>query len=413
MTGWLFLLVAVGLIALVSLLPVPQFLGGQPFVFLRDLIVGALQPLLPAWLIGVVLVALVSVLPVPQFLGGQPFLFLRDFIVDGLRPSLPDWAIGVVLTLIGLAMLIAFMTVVVMSLVYLERRVIAFMQDRLGPNRVGPEGILQSVADVMKLLSKEDIVPANADRATFLLAVPAAVIPSLMIYGVIQWAPGMQIADLNVGFLYVLAVSSLTTISVVMAGWGSNNKYALLGAMRAAAQMISYEIPIVMSLVGVAMIVGSLKISDIIAWQQQSVWLFVLQPLGFLIYLVSSLAELNRTPFDLMEADSEIVAGYHIEYSGMRFALFFLAEYLNAFVAVAIAVTLFLGGWQGPILPPYVWFVIKCYALFFVLIWLRGTLPRVRVDQLMGLAWKGMVPLALLNIVLTGVGMYVYAVARA
>jgi NADH-quinone oxidoreductase subunit H len=359
----------------------------------------------------VVLIALITFLPVPQFLGGQPFLFFRDVLVDALRPLLPEWAIGVVLTLIGLAMLIAFLTVVVMSLVYLERRVIAFMQDRLGPNRVGPEGILQSVADVMKLLSKEDIIPSNADRATFLLAVPAAVIPSLLIYAVIQWAPGMQLADLNLGFLFILAVSSLTTISVVMAGWGSNNKYALLGAMRAAAQMISYEIPIVMSLVGVAMIVGSLRISDIIQWQvEHRLWLVVLQPIGLLVYFVSSLAELNRTPFDLMEADSEIVAGYHIEYSGMRFALFFLAEYLNAFAAVAVAVTLFLGGWQGPILPPYVWFVIKCYGLFFVLIWLRGTLPRVRVDQLMGLAWKGMVPLALLNIVLTGVGMYVYRV---
>jgi NADH-quinone oxidoreductase subunit H len=262
---------------------------------------------------------------------------------------------------------------------------------------------------VVKLMSKEDIIPTAADRATFILAVPASVIPALLTYAVVQWAPGMQLADLNVGFLYVLAVSSLTMISVMMAGWGSNNKYALLGAMRAAAQMISYEIPIVMSLVGVAMIVGSLRISDIIAWQVNApIWLIILQPIGFLVFFISSLAELNRTPFDLMEADSEIVAGYHIEYSGMRFALFFLAEYLNAFVAVAIAVTLFFGAWAGPILPPYVWFVIKCYALFFVLLWLRGTLPRVRVDQLMGLAWKGMVPLALVNIVVTGIGMLLY-----
>jgi NADH-quinone oxidoreductase subunit H len=194
-----------------------------------------------------------------------------------------------------------------------------------------------------------------------------------------------------------------------MAGWGSNNKYALLGAMRAAAQMVSYEIPIVMSLVGVAMIVGSLRISDIIAWQVNApIWLIVLQPIGFLIFFISSLAELNRTPFDLMEADSEIVAGYHIEYSGMRFALFFLAEYLNAWITVAMAATLFFGGWAGPILPAWLWFVIKCYALFFVFLWLRGTLPRVRVDQLMGLAWKGMIPLALVNIVITGVGMLVY-----
>ena len=339
-------------------------------------------------------------------MGSWPFPQLRDLIVSVL--PLPAWAVGILLTLLGLALLIGFMTVVVMSLVYIERRVIAFMQDRLGPNRVGPEGLLQSVADVMKLLSKEDIIPANADRPTFLLAVPAAVIPSLMIYAVIQWGPQMSLADLNVGFLYILAISSLTTISVIMAGWGSNNKYALLGAMRAAAQMVSYEIPIVMSLVGVAMIVGSLQISRIIDWQINGVWLFLLQPIGFIVYFISSLAELNRTPFDLMEADSEIVAGYHIEYSGMRFALFFLAEYLNAFAAVAVAVTLFFGGWSGPFLPGYLWFILKCYMLFFVLVWLRGTLPRVRVDQLMGLAWKGMVPLALANIVLTGVGMWIY-----
>jgi len=345
---------------------------------------------------------------IPQFVGGQPFVAIRDVIVAVLATFLPSWIVGIILFIIGITFLLLFMTVVVMSLVYLERRVIAFMQDRLGPNRVGPEGVLQTVADVVKLMSKEDIIPAEADRPTFVLAVPAAVIPSLLVYAVIQWAPGMQLADLNVGFLYVLAISSLTTISVVMAGWGSNNKYALLGAMRAAAQMISFEIPIVMSLVGVAMIVGSMKISDIIGWQLNGVWLFVLQPLGFLIYLTSSLAELNRTPFDLMEADSEIVAGYHIEYSGMRFALFFLAEYLNAFASVAIAVTLFFGGWQGPILPPWLWFVIKCYTLFFVLLWLRGTLPRVRVDQLMGLAWKGMIPLALVNILLTGLGMLIY-----
>jgi NADH-quinone oxidoreductase subunit H len=364
-----------------------------------------------------VLVALLVVMmlfPTVQLFGDSfPFAQIRDGIVWVLTAiGLPAWINGIVLFVVGITFLLLFMTVVVMSLVYLERRVIAFMQDRLGPNRVGPEGLLQTVADVVKLMSKEDIIPTAADKVTFVLAVPASVIPALLTYAVVQWAPGMQLADLNVGFLYVMAVSSLTMISVIMAGWGSNNKYALLGAMRAAAQMISYEIPIVMSLVGVAMIVGSLRISDIINWQISApIWLIVLQPVGFLVFFVSSLAELNRTPFDLMEADSEIVAGYHIEYSGMRFALFFLAEYLNAFAAVAIAVTLFFGGWAGPILPPYVWFVVKCYALFFVLLWLRGTLPRVRVDQLMGLAWKGMVPLALVNIVVTGIGILLYRVA--
>lgn len=360
-------------------------------------------------LVGIAIVMMV--LPTWHLFGNSfPFVHISQAIVWLLTAiGVPAWINGIVLFVVGITFLLLFMTVVVMSLVYLERRVIAFMQDRLGPNRVGPEGLLQTVADVVKLMSKEDIIPANADKWTFILAVPASVIPALLTYAVVQWAPGMQLADLNVGFLYVLAVSSLTMISVIMAGWGSNNKYALLGAMRAAAQMISYEIPIVMSLVGIAMIVGSLRISDIINWQVSApIWLIVLQPVGFLVFFISSLAELNRTPFDLMEADSEIVAGYHIEYSGMRFALFFLAEYLNAFVTVAMAVTLFFGGWAGPFLPPYVWFVIKCYALFFILLWLRGTLPRVRVDQLMGLAWKGMVPLALANIVVTGIGMLVY-----
>ena len=360
------------------------------------------------------LIVVMMLFPTFQLFGNSfPFVQIRDLIVYVLTAiGVPAWINGIVLFLVGITFMLLFMTVVVMSLVYLERRVIAFMQDRLGPNRVGPEGLLQTVADVVKLMSKEDIVPTAADKITFVLAVPASVIPALLTYAVVQWAPGMQLADLNVGFLYVMAVSSLTMISVIMAGWGSNNKYALLGAMRAAAQMISYEIPIVMSLVGVAMIVGSLRISDIINWQINApIWLIILQPIGFLVFFISSLAELNRTPFDLMEADSEIVAGYHIEYSGMRFALFFLAEYLNAFVAVAIAVTLFFGGWAGPILPPYVWFVLKCYALFFILLWLRGTLPRVRVDQLMGLAWKGMVPLALVNIVVTGIGMLLYRVA--
>jgi NADH-quinone oxidoreductase subunit H len=223
---------------------------------------------------------------------------------------------------------------------------------------------------------------------------------------------GLYGINVSIGLLYFFAFGSLAFYGLVLGGWASGSKFSFLGAMRAAAQMISFEIPIVMSLVGVAMIVGSLRISDIINWQISApIWLIVLQPIGFLVFFISSLAELNRTPFDLMEADSEIVAGYHIEYSGMRFALFFLAEYLNAFVAVAMAVTLFFGGWAGPILPPYVWFVIKCYSLFFILLWLRGTLPRVRVDQLMGLAWKGMVPLALVNIVVTGIGMLLYRVA--
>jgi NADH-quinone oxidoreductase subunit H len=338
------------------------------------------------------------------------FNILRDAIEGVLAMFLPDWLVFIIMVLIAISATLAFLTVVVMSLVWLERRAIAFMQDRLGPNRVGPFGMLQTVADVLKLLTKEDIIPRNADRPVFVLAAIAAVIPAVLLYAVVPFGPEMIIADLNIGVLYFLAVASLSTIAIIMAGWGSNNKFAMLGAMRGAAQVISYEIPIVLALVGVVMITGSLRMTDIVNAQMNSVWFVLLQPVGFLIFMVSSLAELNRTPFDLMEAESEIVAGYHTEYSGMRWSLFFLAEYLGGFAAAAIAVTLFLGGWAGPVLPPYVWFVIKVYGVFFFLIWMRGTLPRVRVDQLMNLAWKFMIPLALVNVVVTGIGIHLYRV---
>jgi NADH-quinone oxidoreductase subunit H len=303
-----------------------------------------------------------------------------------------------------------------MSLVYLERRIIAFMQDRLGPNRVGPEGLLQPIADVIKLFAKEDIVPTNADPIVFKLSTFVMVFSALLVYVVVPFGPGMIISDLNIGILYAIALSSFTAVGMLMAGWGSNNKYALLGAMRAAAQVVSYEIPLVFSIIGVAMITGSLSTVSIVngqaAWAGWR-WNIFLQPLGFLIFFISATAELNRTPFDLMEAESEIIAGYHIEYSGVRFALFFLAEYLNAFAVAALGATLFFGGWLGPILPPYVWFIVKTYALFFIFYWFRGTLPRVRIDQLMGLAWKFLLPAALVNVLITGVGFWVFQTLTA
>ena len=254
------------------------------------------------------------------------------------------------------------------------------------------------MADVLKLFAKEDIVPAKADPIVFKLATIVMVISALLVYAVIPFGPGMIISDLNIGIIYVAAVSGLSAVGMLMAGWGSNNKYALLGAMRAAAQVISYEIPLVFSIIGVAMITGSLSTVSIVNGQSAWFgwrWNILLQPIGFVVYFISATAELNRTPFDLMEAESEIVAGYHIEYSGMRWALFFLAEYLNSFAVAALGVTLFFGGWLGPILPPYVWFVVKTYLLFFVFYWMRGTLPRVRIDQLMGLAWRYLLPAAL------------------
>jgi NADH-quinone oxidoreductase subunit H len=341
------------------------------------------------------------------------FPIASAFIHGVLASFLPGWLADLINIVISISFFLVVATVIVMSLVYLERRIIAFMQDRLGPNRVGPQGILQPVADVIKLMSKEDIVPANADPVVYKLSTVVMVFSALMIYAVIPFAPNTIIADLNIGILYAIAISSLTALGMLMAGWGSNNKYALLGAMRAAAQVISYEIPLVFSIIGVAMITGSLSTVSIVqgqaAWGGWR-WNIFLQPIGFVVYFIAATAELNRTPFDLMEAESEIVAGYHIEYSGIRFALFFLAEYLNAFAVAALGATLFFGGWLGPILPPYVWFIVKAYALFFIFYWLRGTLPRVRIDQLMSLAWKYLLPAALANVVITGVGIWIYHV---
>lgn len=336
---------------------------------------------------------------------------LVALISRALNSFLPDWVSTIITIVLSISFFFAVATIIVMLLVYFERRVIAWMQDRLGPNRVGPEGLLQPVADVLKLLAKEDIVPANADALVFKLSTFVMVTSALLVYTVVPFGPNMIISNLNIGILFAVSISSIGAVGMLMAGWGSNNKYALLGAMRAAAQVVSYEIPLVFSIIGVIMITGSLSTVSIVngqaAWFGWR-WNILLQPIGFIVYFVSATAELNRTPFDLMEAESELIAGYHIEYSGIRWALFFLAEYLNAFAIAALGATLFFGGWLGPILPPYVWFLIKTFALFFVFYWFRGTLPRVRIDQLMGLAWRYLLPAALVNVVITGIGIAVY-----
>ncbi len=324
-----------------------------------------------------------------------------------LAGFLPDWIVAAIMALLAVAAVLVFLILVVMLEVYLERRVMARMQDRWGPNRVGKWGLLQPVADVMKLLMKEDIRPRTADPVVHFLAPIIVLIPALLAYAVIPFGKGMEIADVNVGLLFVVAVGSVTTIGIVVAGWGSGNKYSVLGGMRAAAQMISFEIPLLLALIGPILIVGSLSMGDIV--KAQSVLpLAVLQPVAFVIYLIAGLAEVNRAPFDIPEAESELIAGFHIEYSGMKFALFFLAEYLNSFAVAAIATTVFLGGWQGPILPPYVWFFAKAILLFIAMIWVRATLPRLRVDQLMGFCWKVLVPVALANLVVTGIGVSIY-----
>ncbi len=313
----------------------------------------------------------------------------------------PSWAAYLVPPLVAFAILSTFILTVVMAFIYIERRGVGRFQIRRGPNRAGPFGVLQPVADAIKVLIKEDIIPARGDRWVHWLAPIIAFIPALMIFAVIPFGQGAFFADLNVGILYIIAISSLGIIGVFMAGWGSNNKYSLVSAMRTVAQMISYEIPLVLSIIGVLIITGSLSMVSIV--EGQHVPFLLLQPLGFLIFFIAAAAELNRTPFDLLEAESEIVAGYHIEYSGMKFGLFYLGEYTHTFAISAIVTTLFLGGWSGPFLPPALWFLIKVFSVFILLFWLRSTLPRLRVDQLMGFAWKFLFPLALINVFITGV----------
>ena len=294
-------------------------------------------------------------------------------------------------------------------LVFAERKILAWIQDRKGPNRVGPLGLLQPLADLIKLLAKEDVVPAAADRWLFYLAPAMAAIPAIMTFAVIPFGAPLElagrtvplvVADLNVGLLFFLALSSIAVYGVVIGGWASNSKYPLLGGVRGLAQLISYELPMGLSLVPVVMLARSFSLTDIVSAQEQ-VPFIVYQPVAFLLFLVSIAAECKRIPFDLPEAEGELVAGFHTEYSGMRFGLFFVGEYINIIVLGGLATTFFLGGWHGPFLPPLAWFTLKTLAFAFFFIWMRGTLPRLRYDQLMRLGWKLLTPLALLNILVT------------
>jgi NADH-quinone oxidoreductase subunit H len=297
--------------------------------------------------------------------------------------------------------LIVFVLVMVMGAIYIERRELGKMQSRLGPNRTGPFGLLQPVADAVKVLLKENIVPTAADKLVHWLAPIIAFAPVLMIFAVVPFQNGALLADLNIGILYVVAISSVTTVGVFMAGWGSSNKYSLLGAMRNVAAVVSYEIPLVLAIVGVVLVAGSLSMNQIVL--AQNIPFILLQPLGFLLFFIAACAEINRSPFDLMEADSELVAGFHTEYSDMKFAMFYLVEYAEAIAMSAIITTLFLGGWRGPLLPPWLWFIVKTLIVFGVMVWTRATLPRVRIDQLMALAWKFLLPLAVINLFITAI----------
>lgn len=294
--------------------------------------------------------------------------------------------------------------------IYFERKVIGWMQMRHGPTRTGPLGLLQTVADVLKLLIKEDTIPKKADRELFILAPAITFVPAFAVLATFPFTKTWQFADLNVGLLYYAALSSISTIGIVLGGWASNNKYSLLGGMRSAAQMISYEIPLVMSMVGVILMTGSLNMRKIVEAQGNWFWEwnFLPQIIGFAVFIVAAISELNRTPFDLPEAESELVAGYHVEYSGFRFAFFMLAEYVYTFAIAALTTVLFLGGWHAPFpfldfVPGILWFLIKMSFCVFFMFWLRATLPRVRIDQLMGIGWKVLLPLALANIFITAI----------
>ena len=315
---------------------------------------------------------------------------------------------SLILRLVGALVLTGLvLTLAGVFLTWLDRKLSARIQDRLGPNRVGPFGLLQPIADALKLVTKEDITPAGADRLVYNLAPLLAVMSVVGLWAVVPFAPQLIGSDLNVGLLYLVSIGSIGTLAIIMAGWASNNKYALLGAFRTVAQLVSYEVPMVLALIVPTMLAGSMAMGEIVA-RQRDVWFVFLAPLAALIFFISSLAEVGRTPFDLMEAESEIVSGYNVEYSGMKFGMFYVAEFLHAFTISALTATIFLGGWQGPGAAEYpllglVYFLIKTSLVYFVVTLMRFTLPRIRIDQMNDLNWKFLTPLALAVVIATAV----------
>jgi NADH-quinone oxidoreductase subunit H len=308
-----------------------------------------------------------------------------------------------VAVLVTVGVLLGALTIAAL-LIWLERRLLALWQDRLGPNRLGPLGLFQVVADVIKIFSKEDWIPPFADKPVFVLAPTILIVSVLLSFAVVPVAPGIGVVDLNVGLLFFLAMSSMGVYSLVLAGWSSNNKYSLLGGLRAAAQMLSYEVFMGLSLMGVVLMAGSLNLREIVE-AQQDLWFFLPQLLGLAIFLVAGFAETHRIPFDLPEAEAELVAGYHVEYSAIKFGMFLVGEYLGITLISALIVTFFFGGWLAPFglpLSGIVWFLIKTFFFIGLFVLARGGLPRLRSDQLMGLGWKLLLPLALLNLAVTG-----------
>lgn len=336
---------------------------------------------------------------------------------------MPEWLIDLLIILAKIAVVHGVLLTGVAYSVYAERRISGFVQNRYGPNRVGPEGLLQPLVDVIKLLMKEDIVPEKANRRIHAMAPGISIVVALSTFAVIPFGDKielfgrtiqLQIANVNIGILYILALLSLGVYGITLSGWSSNNKYSLLGGLRSSAQMISYELSMGLAVLGIIIMTGTLELNKIVELQYGWKWNIILQPVGFIIFLVASFAETNRAPFDLPEAEQELVGGYHTEYSSMKFAMFFLAEYAAMIVASAVITTLYLGGWQFPYLQEFglpaivtsilqvLTFSIKVVALVFFFIWVRWTIPRFRYDQLMDLGWKVMLPLALLNLFVTG-----------
>ncbi|MEE9443878.1 MAG: NADH-quinone oxidoreductase subunit NuoH [candidate division Zixibacteria bacterium] len=331
------------------------------------------------------------------------FDWLGELLVSiGLSPYWNAIIKNAVLALVVFGLL----SLIALFLVWWERKVSAHIQQRYGPMMTGWHGVLQTIADALKLIQKEDLTPTLADRSVFFWAPVICFVSAFAAYVVIPFGDGLIVSDLNIGILYIIAITTFTIIALLMAGWGSNNKYALLGGMRSAAQAVSYEVPLALSILGVVMVTGSMSMNDIVVAQSGwggFRWNIFFQPLGFVIYIIAATAEANRTPFDIPEAEQELVAGFNIEYSGMKFAMFFLAEFINMFTVSAIAATVFLGGWNGPFFPSWMWFLGKTLFVVFLLMLFRWTYPRVRVDQLMEFAWKVLLPLAFLNILWVGI----------
>ncbi len=330
-------------------------------------------------------------------------LRIAEYLTESLGADSAAWQTQLIIDIVGVMVVSTFCLLIVLFLIWWERKVIARIQDRIGPNRVGRYGLLQSVADALKLMTKEDITPSGADKLAFNLAPLIIVIFALLMWAVMPFAPGLIGTNINVGLFYILAISSVSVVGLLLAGWGSNNKYALLGAFRSVAQLVSYEVPMVLALLIPILLAGTMSMQGLVV--AQSTWYIIVVPLSAIIFLISALAELGRTPFDLLEAESEIVAGFHTEYSGMKFALFFLAEFINTLFMSGLFAAIYLGGWRGPGAVQYpllglIYFMIKMFFVYFILIWIRGTLPRVRIDQLLNFNWKFLVPLSLVLILM-------------